>query len=249
MKTFEVSPIGLVHSPFKEKFAIPRQPGLVPEARGILELLSPYDDPLAVRGLDGFSHIWVIFLFHETPQQPWKPTVRPPRLGGNDRVGVFASRSPFRANPIGQSVVKLEEVEILSGRARLHIAGIDLLDQTPVLDIKPYLPYSDSITSASAGYAGVPPEKKLRVEFSKRAAIQCVELANEHDVDMQTLIVQLLQNDPRPAYRAEKPGKMEYGFRLYNFDVKCLVVDNAIQVDALEPVRQRSTDRRTGGLK
>jgi len=247
MNTYEVSPIGVVHSPFKEKFAIPRQPGLVPEARGVLELFSPYADPLGVRGLDGFSHIWVIFLFHETPQQPWKPTVRPPRLGGNDRVGVFASRSPFRANPIGQSVVKLEEVEILSGRARLHIAGIDLLDQTPVLDIKPYLPYSDCITSASAGYAGVPPEKKLTVEFSERATIQCVELAKEHDIDMQTLIVQLLQNDPRPAYRAEKPGKMVYGFKLYNFDVKCLVLDNAIRVDALEPVRQRSTDRRERG--
>ncbi len=116
-----------------------------------------------------------------------------------------------------------------------------------MLDIKPYLPYSDCITSASAGYAGVPPEKKLQVEFSEQAAIQCVELAKEHDVDMQTLIVQLLQNDPRPAYRAAKPGKMEYGFRLYNFDVKCLVLDKSIQIDVLEPVRQRSTDRRGRG--
>jgi tRNA-Thr(GGU) m(6)t(6)A37 methyltransferase TsaA len=239
-----LSPIGLVHSPFKEKFAIPRQPGLVPEARGVVELLPPYDDPLAVRGLDGFSHIWVIFMFHEIPEQSWKPTVRPPRLGGNDRVGVFASRSPFRPNAIGQSVVELEKIEIQSGRARLHVSGIDMLDQTPVLDIKPYLPYSDCILSAAAGYAGVPPEKKMQVEFSDRAAKQCEALSHEHRADVQALVVQLLQNDPRPAYRAEKPGKIEYGFRLYNFDVKCLVEGDTVRVDALEPIRQRSTDRK-----
>jgi len=245
MNSYALSPIGLVHSPFKEKFAIPRQPGLVPEARGVIELSSPYDDPLAVRGLDGFSHIWVIFMFHEIPEQSWKPTVRPPRLGGNNRVGVFASRSPFRPNAIGQSVVELDKIEIQSGRARLHVSGIDMLDQTPVLDIKPYLPYSDCILSAAAGYAGVPPEKKMQVEFSERAARQCGELTHEHCADVQALVVQLLQNDPRPAYRAEKPGKIAYGFRLYNFDVKCLVEGNMVRVDALEPIRQRSTDRKS----
>lgn len=231
---YEFSPIGIVHSPFKERFAIPRQPGLAPEARGILELFPPYDQPEAVRGLDGFSHIWVVFVFHALHKQGWKPTVRPPRLGGNERVGVFASRSPFRPNPIGQSVVALEKIEIQSGRIRLHIAGIDLMDQTPVLDIKPYLPYSDCIARATGGYAGVPPRKKMRVEFSALAASQCEDQARENDTDLRLLIVQLLQNDPRPAYRADKPRMSQYGFRLYDFDVKCRVAGDVVHVEALE---------------
>ena len=120
------APVGLIRSCFREKFGIPRQPGLAPAARATLELLPPYHQPAAVRGLEGFSHIWLVFAFHGIPAGHWQPTVRPPRLGGHQRVGVFASRSPFRPNPIGLSVVKLERIAIGQGKVILHLSGIDL---------------------------------------------------------------------------------------------------------------------------
>jgi len=144
MKTFEVSPIGLVHSPFKEKFAIPRQPGLVPEARGILELLSPYDDPLAVRGLDGFSHIWVIFVFHRS--EGYELHVRP--YLDEEKKGVFACRAPRRPNPIGISLVKLEGID----NNILNISGLDMLDGSPVLDIKPHVVDFDEFPDIKIGW-------------------------------------------------------------------------------------------------
>ena len=169
---YEFDAIGLVHSPFKEKFGIPRQPGLVPEINAVLELLPPFDRPEAVSGLQGYSHIWVQFVFHQTIQDQWQPTVRPPRLGGNRRVGVFASRSPFRPNPIGLSVVKLDEVRCAAGRVELALSGVDMMDGTPVLDVKPYIPYVDSIADALSGYAPVPPEHPFDVHISPLAEEQ-----------------------------------------------------------------------------
>jgi tRNA (adenine37-N6)-methyltransferase len=134
------TPIGIVHSPFKEKFGVPRQPGIATAARATLELLPPYDREEALEGLSGFSHVWLVFVFHATAAQGWQPSVRPPRLGGNVRVGVFASRSMFRPNPIGLSVVELEGYGREDGRLVLHVKGADLIDGTPVLDIKPYIP-------------------------------------------------------------------------------------------------------------
>lgn len=154
---FQFAPIGVIRSCFRQKFGIPRQPRLVPAARATLELLPSYAQPEAVRGLEGFSHLWLLFVFHGIPAGHWQPTVRPPRLGGNQRMGVFATRSSFRPNPIGLSAVALERIEISAGRVVLHLAGVDVLDGTPVLDIKPYVPYADSIPEAVGGFANEAP--------------------------------------------------------------------------------------------
>ncbi|NQY65973.1 MAG: tRNA (N6-threonylcarbamoyladenosine(37)-N6)-methyltransferase TrmO [Alteromonadaceae bacterium] len=139
--------IGKVHSPYKEKFAIPRQPGLASCAKGVIELIDQANNIDLVRGLEQFSHLWVLFIFHATQQQGWKPLVRPPRLGGNKKMGVLATRSTFRPNPIGMSVVKLDKVSVENNKVLIHISGLDLLDQTPVIDIKPYLAYSDIVSA------------------------------------------------------------------------------------------------------
>ena len=165
---FSFEPVGVIHSCFKEKFGIPRQPGLAPDARAVLELLPPYNRAEAVRGLEGFSHVWLSFIFHACLGEPWKPTVRPPRLGGNRRLGVFATRSTHRPNPIGLSAVELEKIEAAPGRVLLHLKGVDLLDGTPVLDIKPYLPYSDNIPGALGGFAPEMPAAPFEVSFAPR---------------------------------------------------------------------------------
>ena len=147
--SIELQILGKVESPFKQKFAIPRQPGLAPHAKGIIKIEPPFNQSSAFKGLSEFSHIWVSFVFHETMDKGWKPQVRPPRLGGNDKTGVFATRSTFRPNPLGLSVLKLDKVVLSSTNVELHVSGIDLLDGTPVVDIKPYIPYSDKISSGT----------------------------------------------------------------------------------------------------
>lgn len=235
MKTpFEFEVLGLVHSPFKEKFGIPRQPGLVPEIRATLELLSPYDRPEAVSGLEGYSHIWVQFVFHQTYGDQWQPTVRPPRLGGNRRVGVFASRSPFRPNPIGLSVVKLDEVRCSANGVELAISGVDMVDGTPVLDIKPYIPYVDSLSDALSGYAPVPPEQTLEVHISRLAGQQLD--GRPDSAVLRTLIRSLLGTDPRPAYMGRSQPDRVYGIRLYDFDLRWRVEGNRAEVLELAPV-------------
>ncbi|WP_040095556.1 tRNA (N6-threonylcarbamoyladenosine(37)-N6)-methyltransferase TrmO, partial [Aeromonas australiensis] len=150
---FEIDTLGIIRSPYKEKFAIPRQPGLVKSARARLELLPPYDQPDVLRGIEQFSHLWLSFVFHQTMAQGWHPTVRPPRLGGNERVGVFATRSTFRPNPLGLSVVELHGVGRERGKLWLELGAVDLLDGTPIVDIKPYVPYADSLPDARGGFA------------------------------------------------------------------------------------------------
>ena len=172
MTALQFSPIGMISSCYKEKFGIPRQPGLVPAATAELILGDEFGEE-SVRGLEGFSHIWLNFVFHKTQAQGWKQMVRPPRLGGNEKVGVFASRSTFRPNPVGLSVVELLCVKIKKGRVVLHLAGCDLLEGTPVLDIKPYLPYADIIPGAKGGFAKNKPEALLEVVFSEKAELQC----------------------------------------------------------------------------
>ncbi|NLZ59221.1 MAG: tRNA (N6-threonylcarbamoyladenosine(37)-N6)-methyltransferase TrmO [Lentisphaerae bacterium] len=202
---FAFSPVALVRSCFKSKFGIPRQPGLVAEARGSIVLQPPYNQPNAVRGLEGFSHIWVLFVFHESLRQGWKATVRPPRLGGETRVGVFASRSPFRPSPIGLSVLKLEKLNIAGqGRVSLEVSGLDLLDGTPVLDIKPYLPYTDAIAEAQGGFAkNAPKTNALQVKCSDMAAKQFDMLQKAGRQDLVRLCQKLIACDPRPAYQHE----------------------------------------------
>ena len=233
MTAFTFQTIGIIHSCYKEKFGIPRQPGQVPAAKATLELLPPYDREEALEGLEGFSHIWISFVFHQAQREQWKPTVRPPRLGGNKRVGVFASRSPFRPNPIGLSLVELDGISKEKGKLLLHLKGIDLVDGTPVLDIKPYLPYAEALADARGGFARVAPEKVFRVEFSPQAEAQCREKEQELP-ELRDVIEQLLQHDPRPAYH-ELDDRV-YGIRIYDVDLKWQVEEGTIRVISLDAI-------------
>jgi tRNA-Thr(GGU) m(6)t(6)A37 methyltransferase TsaA len=233
---FQFQPIGVIRSCFKEKFGIPRQPGLVTEARAVLELHPPFDCPEAVAELKGFSHVWVVFVFHQAMREEWRPTVRPPRLGGNQRIGVFASRSPFRPNPIGLSAVTLEKVDCQAGHCQLHLRGADLLDGTPVLDIKPYLPYADALPEARGGFADKAPASDLKVQFSELAEAQCEALEQTTYPGLRLLIEQILQADPRPAYYLGREQQQSFGMRLYDFDLQWQVAGSEITVTALRPV-------------
>lgn len=225
--SFEVSPIAYVKTPYKEKFAIPRQPGLVDCAQGQVHFTPAYNHPDYLRGIEQFSHLWLIFQFHATASKPVSPLVRPPRLGGNKKIGVFASRSTFRPNHLGMSIVKLESVE--TKPACLHISGMDLLDNTPIIDIKPYLPYSDSYPHAHGGYADSTPQANMPVDFTEAALAQLQVIAAQYP-DLQHLIAQLLSQDPRPAYQKQAQSMREYGVQLYDFDVRWRVQDGHNQV-------------------
>lgn len=226
-------PIGVIHSCYKEKFGIPRQAGLVPQADALLEILPPYGREEAFRGLDAFSHIWVVFFFHDIDGQAWRTTVRPPRLGGNKRIGVFATRSGFRPNPIGISAVALAGIDQGGGTLRLHLKGGDFLDKTPVLDIKPYLPYADCISAASGGFADSPPEKRFEVVFSKTAEDRCRCLAKEIP-QLAALITQMLQSDPRPAYYEKTHAKKRFGTRIYDLDIKWECSEHTVYVISID---------------
>lgn len=217
--SFEFKPVALVESCFKSKFGIPRQPGLIAEARGSIVLLPPYNQPNIVRGLEDFSHIWVIFVFHEALREGWKATVRPPRLGGETRIGVFASRSPFRPMPIGLSALKLEKLNIAAhGRISLEVSGLDLLDGTPVLDIKPYLPYTDAIATAQGGFAKeAPAADALQVKCSEKATRQLEELRKAGRQDLVRLCLKMIAADPRPAYRREP--QRQYSIFLEDYEL------------------------------
>ncbi|MDI6524503.1 tRNA (N6-threonylcarbamoyladenosine(37)-N6)-methyltransferase TrmO [Pseudomonas otitidis] len=209
-----VSPVGILRSCFKEKFAIPRQPQLAPAARGVLELLPPFDGGEAVAGLEQVSHVWLLFLFHQALENTPRLKVRPPRLGGNQTLGVFASRATHRPNGIGQSVVKLDKVEA----GRLWLSGIDLLDGTPVLDIKPYVPYADCQLDARNGIAAAPPEL-IPVEWTPAALAQARLEGERLGEPLVALVEQCLAQDPRPAYQKPQPER-RYGARLWDVDVR-----------------------------
>lgn len=233
MPAARFTPIGTLHSPFREKFGIPRQPGLAPHALSRLVLSPDYAAADCLAGLEDFSHLWLLFLFHATADQGWQPTVRPPRLGGNDTRGVFATRSMFRPNPIGLSAVEL--VAIVDGPhgKELLLRGADLLDGTPVLDLKPYLPYADSLPQARAGFAPTAPAL-LPVHWSDTALAQAAALAL--DPDLRCLIDEVLAQDPRPAYRATHEDRHEYGVWLADINVRFAVSADGAQVLSLEPV-------------
>jgi tRNA-Thr(GGU) m(6)t(6)A37 methyltransferase TsaA len=217
--SYSFQPVAVVHSCFKAKFGIPRQPGLISEARGSIELLAPYNQVNTVRGLEDFSHVWLLFVFHEALREGWKATVRPPRLGGDKRVGVFASRSPFRPCALGISVLKLCAVHIAGhGKISLEVAGLDLLDGTPVLDIKPYLPYTDAIHDAHGGFApNAPDGAALAVSFSELATQQVAAIEKRGVADFGQLAAKVIAADPRPAYQRE-PGRV-YGVFLHGYEV------------------------------
>ncbi|RMR78734.1 tRNA (N6-threonylcarbamoyladenosine(37)-N6)-methyltransferase TrmO [Pseudomonas coronafaciens] len=212
--SYNVSPVGFVRSCFKEKFAIPRQPQLAPAARGVLELVAPFDQGEAVQGLEQVSHVWLLFLFHQALEDKPRLKVRPPRLGGNQSMGVFATRATHRPNGIGQSVVKLDKVEA----GRLWLSGIDLLDGTPVLDIKPYVPYADAIGDATNHIAGAAPAL-IPVHWQDAALQQAREHALRLNEPLVELIEQCLAQDPRPAYQLPTPER-RYGAQFWDLDVR-----------------------------
>ncbi len=235
--SFSFEPIGIIRSCFKEKFGIPRQAGLVPAARASLELLPPYNRPEAVKGLEDISHLWVLFVFHQCLRKEWKPTVRPPRLGGNRRVGVFASRSPFRPNPLGMSAVELLSIEHTENSLRLHLRGVDMMDGTPVLDIKPYLPYADSLPSAEGGFAPLAPERAQTVQFSEPAEVFLNSLDDGEADYLRRLIVQVLEQDPRPAYLASDAQRTSFGMHLCDINLRWTLDQGYTRVTSIQPIQ------------
>ncbi len=225
---FSFDPIGTIHSCYGEKFGIPRQPGLVKSATATLEL--PRNMLDAVRGLEGFSHLWIVFVFHQSMRDEWKATVRPPRLGGNERVGVFASRSNFRPNPIGLSVVELLKIE----GCVLTLGGGDFLDGTPVLDIKPYIPYADRIPGATGAFAGTAPEPVNHVEFTPGAERAVQALENPKRPALRQLVCDMLAFNPRPAYQTDDPERV-YGTRLFDLEVRWKQSGSNVAVLSVDP--------------
>jgi len=236
MNNFSFSPIGRISSCYKEKFSIPRQAGLVDGATAEAILTKPYACPEIVRGLEGFTHIWIIFAFHAVPLGQWKPTVRPPRLGGNKRLGVFATRSTHRPNPIGMSAVSLLDIRIESGEIKLILGGCDLLNGTPVLDIKPYLPYADCIAQAKGGFAPDTPNYRINVSFSQAAIALCASASARLNVDIKHFIEQLLSLDPRPSYQAGQVSDRIYAAEVYDFDLRWqYITEHEVRVIDLSP--------------
>lgn len=204
--------IAKIHTEFPTKFGIPRQSGIIESLQGTIVFEPEYRNPDAVRGLDEFSHLWLIWEFSEAVRGTWSPTVRPPRLGGNVRKGVFATRSPFRPNPIGLSSVKLEKIEIDPKIGPvLHVSGADLMDGTPIYDIKPYIVYTDSHPEATSGFASKPAEYLLEVDFPR-------DLLETVPKSLQESLVAVLAHDPRPQYQ-DDPERV-YGMAFADLEIK-----------------------------
>ncbi len=214
--------IGHIYNDFSSKFGIPRQSGIVNSLSSVIVLEREFRNPDVYRALDGYSHLWLIWQFSEARRDTWSPTVRPPKLGGNTRIGVFASRSPFRPNPIGLSSVKIEEIKLhTSDGPLLYVSGADMMNGTPIYDIKPYLPYTDSHPDALGGYAVVPEEIKLSVSFPRELLIQIPE-------HLHSGLLALLEQDPRPGYQAE--AERVYGMTFSNFNIQFTVKENCLTV-------------------
>ena len=226
-----IDPIGTVRSCFGGKFAVPRQPGLCPSAWGRLEFHPKFRSPEAIRGIEGFSHLWLIFGFHETLEQGWKPTVRPPRLGGNRRMGVFASRSTFRPNGLGLSLVRLDGIDLTNpGSPVLLLGGLDLIDKTPVYDVKPYLPYAEALPDAAKGFAsGDLARLTVVVEESAAEAYACLS-QRARDV-----LNEVLSLDPRPAARAMEEDRV-FGALLCGCNVRFTISEGLCKIGGIEPV-------------
>ena len=229
-----LKPIGRVHSPYREKFGTPRQANIVSAVEMQLELLPPFDVVDAVRGLEQFSHVWLLFWFDQVPEsEHFQPLVRPPRLGGNEKVGVFASRSPFRPNPVGLSLLELLDIKTDNG-VRLYLRGGDLVDGTPVFDIKPYIPYADTAFNARGGFAAQAPEP-LTVSWQESAFADlhqwCVR--NNNSVESwRMMIEQTLAQDPRPAYHDEP--QREYGLTLGALNIRFTISQQQVMIVALQ---------------
>lgn len=222
---YELKVIARVYDDFPTKFGIPRQSGIVEAAKGRVVFEPEYGAAEAFRGLDGFSHIWLLWGFSENEDAAWSPTVRPPRLGGNTRMGVYASRSPFRPNAIGMSVVRLDSIETTASSVVLHVSGVDMLSGTPVYDVKPYIPYSDAIPEASAGYVAGSKDACLDLVFPE-------ELLSKIAPDKREALLGVLRIDPRPAYQKDPDRVYGLDFALWN--LKFTVEDNTLTVLSVE---------------
>ncbi len=217
--------IARMRSDFSTKFGIPRQSGLVEQLRSTVVFEPEYRNSDALRGIEGFSHLWIIWQFSENVRAKWSPTVRPPRLGGNTRLGVFATRSPFRPNSIGLSCVKLLGVENTAQGTVLHVGGADLMDGTPILDIKPYIPYSDSHPDALGGFTDTAGEFLLEVDFPQ-------ELLERLPEDRQQAAMCVLSHDPRPSYQ-HQPERI-YGIDFAGFNIRFQVDEKRLTVLSVE---------------
>lgn len=222
----EIEPIAHIHTDFSSKFGIPRQSGVVPLLKGRIVFCPKYRNADALRGMDGFSHLWLIWHFSANSKDEWQPMVRPPRLGGNTHVGVFASRSPFRPNRLGLSAVKIESIETDTPQGPvINVLGADLMDGTPIFDIKPYVAYADSMPDARSGFVDDVEFRKVKVCFPKELAIVF------NDEQLQAL-VQVLENDPRPSYQTD--AEKVYGMPFAGFDVRFKVKDGVLTVVEVE---------------
>ncbi|MBQ8321241.1 MAG: tRNA (N6-threonylcarbamoyladenosine(37)-N6)-methyltransferase TrmO [Clostridia bacterium] len=218
--------IARIHTDFKEKFGIPRQSGIADEIVGRIVFEPEYRVKEALRGIEGYSHLWLIWQFSEAVREDWSPTVRPPRLGGNKRVGVFATRSPYRPNPIGLSSVRLVGIEDTNDFGRtLLVAGADLLDGTPIYDIKPYLAYTDSHPDATGGFSDPVREYGLKVNI-------CKELLSKIEFSKQNSLIKILEHDPRPSYQDDP--EREYGFKFSDYEIFFKVSGDTLTVTGVE---------------
>ena len=219
--------IATIHTDFPSKFGIPRQGGLVDALKATVTFEPEYRDASALRGLEGYSHLWLIWQFSESVTRRFSPTVKPPRLGGNTRMGVFATRSPFRPNPLGLTCVKLEDIELSGPQGPvLHVAGADLMDGTPIFDIKPYIPYADSYPDATGGFTDSVDYARLAVDFPEA-------LASAIPQDKRQALIEVLAQDPRPGYRHGDSDR-RYGVAFAGFDVRFTVNGNTLSVIEVE---------------
>lgn len=222
MEEHKIKVIARIHSDFDEKFGIPRQSGLAQSVKAKIVFEPEFRNPEAVRGLEGYSHIWLIWQFSKAVRDDWSPTVRPPRLGGNTRMGVFATRSPFRPNSMGLSSVKLDKVEIDPELGPvLHVSGADLLNGTPIYDVKPYVKYADSHPDAVSGFADTAGERRVEVEFPEDLLVRVPE-------DKRAALIEVLENDPRPSYQSD--SERIYGLAFAGLNVKFTVDDGVLYV-------------------
>lgn len=228
MNKSDLKIIARIKTDFPTKFGIPRQSGLIPELQGKIIFEPEYRNPEALRGIEGYSHLWLLWDFSEVSAENWSPTVRPPRLGGNKRMGVFATRSPYRPNPIGLSSVKLEKItEDPKLGTILHISGADLMNGTPIYDIKPYIAYTDSHPDATGGFSDDVFENTLSVDFPDNLKNQLSEM-------QINALLKILESDPRPAYKAD--GDRIYSFEFGDFNIKFSVNQNILTVLSVEKI-------------
>ena len=228
MQDVTIQVIARIKSDFPTKFGIPRQSGLVESLRATIIFEPEFRNPDTLRGIEGYSHLWLIWQFSEAVRSDWSPTVRPPRLGGNTRVGVFATRSPFRPNSLGLSSVKLLGVEHTTEYGMvLHVGGADLMDGTPIFDIKPYIPYGDSHPDATGGFTDTAGEFLLDVDFPAQLLVLLPE-------DKREAAIGVLSHDPRPSYQRD-PQRV-YGLTFAGFDIRFTVTENRLQVQGVSKI-------------